>query len=338
MSNDPAKFIIPEVRIKKSLSNDSQAFFTNISPSQEFKIKESKKGIRTIVHQAFQEVLDKMRLSVETANRPKPEGLLIIGDSDSGKSTLLRYFRGLLEKELIMHYKQGVNFPEGEEQPLEQNAVKPAFLFSIPSRATVIGVLERALSDNGVPLDRRLTLSQLEDTFYERLRELRTRVILIDEFHDIGGIGYKEQNLILKVLKEMTNNLSIPIIAAGTRAALPILQSDEQIWTRLEAIHLKRFDIDRYFRDFLIAYEQEAGFNLKNRMALNDKKFIGYLHGRTNGLAGQVTQLLGKAYELAIREGIDEITQELLEQVKFTPLVTAMSNPSRPGFDTFVKF
>ena len=132
-----------------------------------------------------------------------------------------------------MHYKQGVDFTEYEEQPLEQHAIKPAFLFSIPSRATVNGVLERALSANGIILDRRATLNQLEDIFYNKLTLLKTRVILIDEFHDIGGIGYRDQNLILKVLKEMTNNLSIPIIAAGTNAALPILQSDEQVWTRL---------------------------------------------------------------------------------------------------------
>lgn len=71
-------------------------------------------------------------------------------------------------------------------------------------------------------------------------------------------------------------------------------------------------------------------------MALEDQKFVGYLHARTNGLAGQVTQLLSKAYELAIRIGAEEITRELLEKVKFTPLVTAMSK--RPDFDDLVKF
>ena len=67
MPIDPAKIIMSELQTKKSLSNDSKAFFTNISSSQEASIKESKKEPRTIVHQIFQEILDKMRLSVETA-------------------------------------------------------------------------------------------------------------------------------------------------------------------------------------------------------------------------------------------------------------------------------
>ncbi len=336
MSYNSAKFATPNIKITNMSSNDSREFFSNISSTEESRIKKSKKKPGTIVHQVFQAILDKMRLSVETAGSSKPEGLLVVGDSDSGKSTLLRYFSILLEKEERMHYKQGVDFTELEEQPLEHHAIKPAFLFSVPSRATVNGVLERALSSNGIILDRRVTLNQLEDIFYSKLKILKTRVILIDEFHDIGGIGYRDQKLILKVLKEMTNNLSIPIIAAGTSAALPLLQSDEQIRSRLEAIRLEPFRISVDFRDFVATYEAGLGVNLKHRMSLNDRKFLGYLHSRTNGLVGQVTQLLGKAYELAIRIGAEEITQELLEKVKFTPLVTAMSN--RSDFDDLVKF
>ena len=303
----------------------STAFFSNLPVDEVALLKSCRKRPSAIIHAAFQNILDEMRLVVETANSSKPSGLLIMGDSDSGKSTLLNYFCKRLAKEASQQY------PQTEyEKSLDEIAIKPAFLFSIPAGVTANGLLSRALSENGIPIKDRMTLERLENLFYERLRKLNTRVILVDEFHDIDSLGAADQHLVLKVLKEMTNNLSIPIIAAGTLASQAIVGGDEQVWTRFRPVLLTPFKADTDFRDFLATYEKAMAIPLPNSMPLKDKAFVGYIHLRTNGLVGQVAHFLSMAYEKAVRDKADGITQNLLENISFIPLTTAMSKPPEP--------
>ena len=306
------------------------AFFSSLPVDEVALLKSCRKRPSAIIHAAFQRILDEMRLVVETADSSKPSGLLIMGDSDNGKSTLLNYFCKRLAKEASQQYSQTEGFEDGYEKPLDEIAVKPAFLFSIPAGVTANGLLSRALSENGIPIKNRMTLERLENLFYEKLRQLNTRVILVDEFHDIDSLGAADQHLVLKVLKEMTNNLSIPIIAAGTLASRSVAMADEQVLTRFRPVILEPFKIGADFRDFLATYEKAMGIPLPNSMPLNSKGFVGYIHTRTNGLVGQVAHFLSMAYEKAVRDKADGITKNLLENISFIPLATAMSNPPEP--------
>ena len=304
-----------------------QGFSEEISDEQALRINESQKDIK-IEHALFEESMQKMSLVLSTAGNSKPKGLIIIGDSDSGKSTLLRAFCKKLEDEEERFYSGKKSVYESSETPMEHYSVKPAFMFSIPSGSTVNGILERALKLNGIPIKNRMTLTQLENLLYDRLRELKTRVILIDEFQDIARIGYRQQDDILKVIKEMTNNLSIPIIAAGTRASEPIIESDEQIYTRLRKIYLHPFEADHNFRDFLTAYGEKR-INLQHKVDFYDSELAGKIHSRTNGLVGQVTQLLSMAVKHAILTKSERITVKTLEEIPFVPLNTALGGGNK---------
>lgn len=330
---------IPSTKPKSSANQDkedtrdeadeSSVFFPDLPDKKINLLKACRKRPSTIIHAAFQQILDEMRLAVETADSSKPSGLLIMGDSDSGKSTILSHFRKILAEEARQQYPQTTTLDDDDEEPLDEIAVKPAFLFSIPSGLTINGLLERALSENGILVKERMTLNQLENLFYKKLRQMNTRVILVDEFHDIGALGARDQHLVLKVLKEMTNTLSIPIIAAGTRASRVVAEMDEQAWTRFHPVQLEPFKVGAPFRDFLATYEQSMSVRFAHPMPLNDRKFLGCIHGRTNGLVGQVTRFLGMAYEEVVRKEAEGITQDLLEKICFTPLTTVMSNQSK---------
>ena len=155
---------------------------------------------------------------------------------------------------------------------------------------------------------------------------MKTRVILIDEFQDVAHIGYRQQGDILKVIKEMTNNLSIPIIAAGTRDVESILISDEQICTRFRQIYLHPFEIDENFKDFLSLYA-ESRIHLRHKVDFENEentKLVQEIHTRTDGLVGQVTQLLSMAVKHAILTGEEKITVETLNKIHFVPLSVAL--------------
>ena len=123
-------------------------FSEGVTDEQALRIKESQKDIQ-IEHAIFEESVQKMSLALSTAGNSKPKGLMIIGDSDSGKSTLLRAFRNKLERDEGRFYDGRKDVCDGSKTPWEHHSVKPAFMFSIPSGATANGILDRALMLNG---------------------------------------------------------------------------------------------------------------------------------------------------------------------------------------------
>ena len=141
----------------------------------------------------------------------------------------------------------------------------------------------------------------------------------------------------------MTNNLSLPIIAAGTPDSESILESDGQVYTRLEKIRIRPFEPDDDFRDFLSRYKIAKfrgsqglrGFRGSRYFRgiidadFKDDQLVEKIHSSTNGLVGHVTNFMSLAVEHAIRTGSEHITLETLKEIPITPLNTAFSKEKK---------
>lgn len=143
-----------------------------------------------------------------------------------------------------------------------------------------------------------------------QLREAQTRVIVIDEIHNIIVGFTRRQQAMLVVLKQLGADLGIHIVALGTMAAYRAVQSDEQIGTRFEGIELPTWRYDDSFRVMLQQYETTLPLKLPSN--LQEDKLARLIHGRSEGLIGEVAKLLASASRRVIGTADERITYDVV--------------------------
>jgi hypothetical protein len=88
------------------------------------------------------------------------------------------------------------------------------------------------------PLRRRYRLS-LRETTFRLLRELGTRMLMIDEINSILVGSARQQRQFLQLLRFLSNELQVAIVCAGVPEARVALLSDPQLRSRVADIALE---------------------------------------------------------------------------------------------------
>ena len=138
------------------------------------------------------------------------------------------------------------------------------------------------------------------------------KLMIIDEIHHLLAGTVREQRQMLNHLKFLSNELRIPIITVGTTEALYAMQTDPQIASRFEAFALPRWHESPGLREFVVSFGRLLP--LHRPSPFGDKDMIRKVMACTGGLTGRITAMLAQAAELAIRQGTESISLDLLDQ------------------------
>jgi hypothetical protein len=115
------------------------------------------------------------------------------------------------------------------------------------------------------------------------------------------------------LLKFLTNELKIVIVAVGTSDAFHALQTDVQVASRFEPLLIPRWTETEAFRAFVVVYGKLLP--LRKSLPFGEPEMIGALITQSAGITGRVTWLLGRAAEMAIQDGSELIDSSILERV-----------------------
>lgn len=102
-------------------------------------------------------------------------------------------------------------------------------------------------------------------------------------------------------------------MAVGTSDAPVAFQSDAQISSRFTPFEIPLWTESEDFRRLLSSFEQ--ALPLRRPSQLTQRPIVQFLVAASGGLLGEVSRMLNTAAELAIMDGTERITLELLEQV-----------------------
>jgi len=246
------------------------------------------------------EILDVMQGLLNKPQRPRMPSLLIVGDSNNGKTTLIRRFCDLCGKSFVDE---------------NSNPVRPIILAEAPTtadeRALYVSILERFWT----PYRATDQVAKLRYQVIHLMRACQVRVLIIDELHSLLAGTATKQREVMNALKLLCNELCIPIVGVGTREAVRVLHTDPQHASRFDVASLPTWSLDKDFQRLLASFEKVLP--LKNPSRLHAPDLASRLHSISEGNIGNLHRLLVECAKEAIESGTDQITAEIIEKKKW---------------------
>lgn len=266
----------------------TQEAYEHLDKSDEQRIQYCKKD-HWIGYGAAVKLIELLEDKLDDPPQMRHEGLLIYGDSNNGKTAILKKMYDLHKTTL---------------EPIEKNGVMtydiPIIYFqapTVPDESRLYSLILDQLCVPHKPVDKVSVKAKLAQHY---LNKLGTRMILVDEIHSALTGNLNKQRTFINDLKQLSNSLSLTIVLAGTREAHSALSIGAETESRFPSIELPRWNNDRKYRSFIATYERCLPLKEASNLA-DDVAIMNALFHQSEGLIGKTVNLLKKAAVKAIK-------------------------------------
>ena len=227
---------------------------------------------------------------------------LIAGETNNGKTILVKKF--------YYDHKPFID-------PNENCCYHPVFYVQAPNRPDESkfynSILDRLFKSYKF-FDR---VDKKQQQVIELLIKVRVKMLIIDEIHHILAGTMTAQRSFLNMLKYLTNELSIVIVAVGTQDAFNAINTDPQLGNRFEPMVLSKWIDNEEYRNLLFSFERMLPLH-KPSYLIEDKIALKIL-SMSEGTIGEISDVLKKSAVMAVRNGTESISFKILESIDYTP-------------------
>ncbi|PKN16981.1 MAG: transposase [Deltaproteobacteria bacterium HGW-Deltaproteobacteria-6] len=251
---------------------------------------------RWITYTVAQQVMDTLQELLRKPERPRMPNLLIVGDPNNGKTTIVRRFRDLC----------GKGYVNEDSEP-----VKPVILAEAPPSADEKGLYISILERFFAPYRPTDPASKMRYQVIHLFRSCHVRMLIIDEFHSLLTGSPIKQREVMNAIKLLCNELAIPIVGVGTREAVRVLHTDPQHASRFDVISLPLWEANKEFQRLMTGFINILP--LKKPSQINRPELAMLLHTISDGNIGNVHRLLIECATEAIKSGKEEIDKTIIE-------------------------
>jgi type II secretory pathway predicted ATPase ExeA len=251
----------------------------------------------------YTEANNVMKKMEDLMNYPKCSrmpNLLLVGDSNNGKTVILQKFDKKYEpfiseseEKVINHVLLIQSPPEPDEKRFYNSILEKLYA---PTKTT-----ER--------------IEARQNRVIDLLKKLETKILIIDEIHHVLAGQTNKQRLFLNVIKYLSNELQIPIVCAGTREAFNAIQTDPQLANRFEPKVLPKWTNNIELKRLLKTFESVSP--LKNESHLIENSMTNKILAMSGGLIGEISKIIELGTILAIESKIEKITPKILDSIDY---------------------
>lgn len=235
-----------------------------------------------IPHTAFAEARQRIEQCFAfSAAKAEAEGLAIVGESGTGKTSVLKSF---------LSHHMPTRGQDGMQIPILYASVPP-----MPTVKSLAGVMLAALN---VPDCEQGTENEKSRRLRILMRETETRMVMIDEFQHFYDRGKRQIMLhVADWLKVLIDETRSTLVVAGLPSCRVVINENEQLARRFMAsIQLPRFswtDPDQRgeFISILEEYHAQIARNF-NLPVLHSDEMAFRFYLATGGLIGYLSKLL----------------------------------------------
>lgn len=225
--------------------------------------------------------------------------LLIVGDSNNGKTALLN------------------RFANSHLAYLDENdkVINPVLFIQAPPEPDEKRFYNTILEKLFAPTRTSEKIDSRQQRVLSLLRELEVKVLIIDEIHHVLAGSSSKQRLFLNVIKYLSNELQIPLICAGTRLAFNAIQTDAQLSNRFEPRILNKWSNNNEYKRLLLSFERILP--LRKESNLIENSIANKILAKSDGLIGEISKILELSTILAINSGVDQITKNIIDEIDY---------------------
>lgn len=232
----------------------------------------------------------------------RPPSCVISGDANSGKTSFVREF------------VRAIDETEAEVDTSHQQSV---VYIQSPPTADGGGIYSAILRETHAIFAPSWTMTRKQDLVLRTLETLKTRMLIVDEMQSMLVGKANQRTVYLNVLKHLSNELQLSIVAVGTPYVVNALQTDQQWGSRFTPAKLPKWTKDAKFGEFLGQIALRA--KVSNPEILMGKKAFSAIHTKCNGLTGEAWQFMCKLIESAYLHNGGAIKQEMIEDLDWVP-------------------
>lgn len=229
-------------------------------------------------------------------DRTRMPNLLVVGQSNSGKTSV------------VTRFKNTTGTPYISDDAV---SVRPVIYVEIhkPDERELYSAI---LREFWAPHNPAAVLSKLRDQALHLMRKARTRMLIVDEIHTANNGTPRKAMDVMNEIKMLSNTLHIPLVLVGTRTALQLLMLDPQYTSRFEVVALPEWTANADLQRFLKSFE--SVLPLKKPSRLFSPELTPVIHRISGGNTGNIEYLLRECAKEAIRTGSEVIDRSLLEK------------------------
>lgn len=226
--------------------------------------------------------------------------LLLVGDTNNGKTALLNRFYSLHE-------------PYLKEEDSE--LVMPILIVQAPPEPDEKRFYNAILEKTGAPYRTTEKVEVRQQRVIYLLKKIKVKVLIIDEIHHVLAGTLSKQRLFLNVIKYLSNELQISMVCSGIRDAYNAIQTDTQLANRFEPIVLPRWSYDEEYLRLLASFE--SIIPLKEPSYLTEGEIAKKILLKSEGLIGEISTIIQRSAVLAIESGVEKITKSIIDSIEY---------------------
>lgn len=244
------------------------------------------------------QILEKMDALLRAPNRSRMPNLLVVGDSNNGKTSVVKTFcRNHPPTDGLMGDAYPVVYVQAPPVPDERRFYDEIFSVLM------------------VPFRHRDAPSQKLDDIKYYFEKIGTRMLIVDEIHNVLSGSMIKQRAFMNALKNLGNKMMIPIVLVGTKDALVATSTDMQISSRFKPIRLPLWKLDMEYAQMLASIEQTLP--LKRSSSLASRELAPEIHRLSEGQIGEIVSVVSEAAVMAIKNGSERITMKEIKDCEF---------------------
>lgn len=243
-------------------------------------------------------ILDYMELLLRVPRQPRMKGILLYGDSGTGKTMIVRHF---FEK-----------FAPKEDEDDDADEI-PVLLIETPTEPKEKLFYDKIMDTLGVPYKKNEDILEKEKNVEYYVNVLRIKMLIFDEFHNVLNGTAIQQKRVLAAVKSLTNRLWIPIVLVGTRDVLIAVETDEEVKRRFDPYKLEPWKLDKDFFKLLRAIETTLPLKAPSYMWKN-RELANWLLEKTDGIMSDIVHLIKLGARESILSGEERITLEIIKR------------------------